>query len=435
MSKSNISTASDIASAPPAISSPVSGESWSTSGTPAYKGPFVFASPYTDLKFSNTDLKSSNRDLESSNTDLESSNTDLQSPNTDLQSSNTDLPSSNTDLKSSNTDLKSSNTDLKSSNTDLQSLNASKVWMPFPDYSTSSAMPLPRSTSFTIISWNIDFVADFSGERMRAALTHLSTLLPSAPKHTILLFQEVENPAQEALLEHEWVREHFLVSDMTPKRDRYYTLSLATKDVPIATVSRHRYPRTNMGRDVLILDIPLEGGGCFRVANTHLESLPHPGVEIRPQQMAVVARFLKEEGVVAGLVAGDMNCIRPEDEELARGCGLGDVWNVKKEMAGGMVDESEGFTWGYQPPCEFPPGRLDRVFFCGDIRLESIEEETILRKVGVGLRFQEPVFNGGSGSEDGDDGWVSDGSEGEDEMAWVSDHYGLWVQATAGGTI
>jgi tyrosyl-DNA phosphodiesterase 2 len=306
--------------------------------------------------------------------------------------------------------------------TDLQSPNESKVWTPFPDYSTSSALPLPRSTAFTIISWNIDFVAHYSFERMTTALTHLSSLLPSPPKHTILLFQEVEAPSQKALLEHEWVREHFLVSDITSRGERYYTVSLATKDVPIATMSRHKYPRTNMGRDVLFLDIPLEGGGCFRVANTHLESLPYPGVEIRPLQMQFVAGFLKAEGVVAGLVAGDMNCIRPEDEEIAKGSGLGDVWNVKKGMAGGEVEESEGFTWGYQPRCEFPPGRLDRVFFCGDIRFEPIGEETVLRTVGVGLRFEEPRSEGDS---DGDDG---------DGMEWVSDHYGLWVQATAGGT-
>jgi hypothetical protein len=41
-----------------------------------------------------------------------------------------------------------------------------------------------------------------------------------APKHTILLFREVEAPPQKALLEHEWVREHVLVSDVTPKGDR-----------------------------------------------------------------------------------------------------------------------------------------------------------------------------------------------------------------------
>ncbi|KAA8895613.1 Endonuclease/exonuclease/phosphatase [Sphaerosporella brunnea] len=290
-------------------------------------------------------------------------------------------------------------------------------WLPFPDYSTSSATPHPRTTALSIISWNIDFMAPFSKERMQSVLSHLTTLLPMSPKSTILLLQEVNLSSLQTLLAHPWVQANFLVTD-NKALGRYFTLSLVSKDVPVSAVFRKRYELSHMERGVLVLDVPLQGGGVFRIANTHLESLPDPGVTIRPVQLAAVAKLLKEDGVVAGLVAGDMNCIRPEDEELATKCGLGDVWNVKKELAGGALDEHLGFTWGYQPRCRFPPGRLDRVFFCGDIEFEPVEGQTVLTRVGVGLRCREPESRG----------------EQEDDrhMVWASDHYGIWVQAKAG---
>lgn len=62
-------------------------------------------------------------------------------------------------------------------------------------------------------------------------------------------------------------------------------------------------------------------------------------------------------------------------------------------------EKEEGMTWGYQPPCEFPPGRLDKILYTeGD----AFEMKGI-RRLGIELRVSTP----------------------EGHMDWVSDHYGL----------
>lgn len=223
------------------------------------------------------------------------------------------------------------------------------------------------------------------------------------------------------LFRNEWIRENFQISHLeSPESVRYFTVSLATRDVPVIAVRRVPYERTQMGRDVLFLDVALQGDpSILRVGNTHLESLPHPGVRFRPVQLAMAAEMMKEGDIRAGVIAGDMNAICPEDDDFPKSCGLGDVWELQKG-----TEETEGYTWGYQPPCRFSPGRLDKVLFRGDFAFDEVEEGRLLRRIGVGLRFEEPTGEVSDGSKSDDD----DGGDDDDTTEWASDHYGLWVK-------
>jgi tyrosyl-DNA phosphodiesterase 2 len=165
-----------------------------------------------------------------------------------------------------------------------------------------------------------------------------------------------------------------------------------------------------MARDLLLADLMLDSG-LFRVGNTHLESLPKPGEDLRQKQLAVAASLLKEGN--AGVVAGDMNAICGGDRNLPGGLALRDAWEID-----GGASFLEGLTWGFQPRCKFRPGRLDKVLYTGGVKPMIDNDGKTLKRVGVGLRYQL--------QEDED----SEGSH--PAKGWVSDHYGLWARMRVG---
>ncbi|CAK5265334.1 unnamed protein product [Mycena citricolor] len=179
----------------------------------------------------------------------------------------------------------------------------------------------------------------------------------------------------------------------------------------VSAVTRVPFARnseTRMSRDCLYVDLDLhlphaeERSALFRlrIANTHLESLRGFGDAARPKQLAKIAKLLTAPGIDGGVVAGDMNCIAPTDQDLPEEVGLADAW-VKKEghesnAEGDDTGEADGHTWGYQPKNRFPPRRMDKVLFAGNV------SATIVQRVGVGLRVER-----------------------DKNPVWVSDHYGL----------
>ena len=138
--------------------------------------------------------------------------------------------------------------------------------------------------------------------------------------------------------------------------------------------------------DVLVADAKTERTHRVRVANTHLESLPEGG-PARPVQLAAIGQLLRD--LDAGIVGGDMNMISPGDAHIHLLAGLQDAYTGP--------ESKEGHTWGYQPSCQFPPGRLDRIFYCDseacNVRVDHPQ------RLGVGSRTTHG--------------------------RWLSDHYGL----------
>ncbi|CAK5277564.1 unnamed protein product, partial [Mycena citricolor] len=265
----------------------------------------------------------------------------------------------------------------------------------------------------SLLSWNIDFAGSLLITRFKAALDHLESLLsqPSA-QPTVILLQEVDQDCFAPLLAHDFIRTRYHVTnDASPQS--YSTLTLVPNPLAayVSAVTRVPFARgseTRMSRDCLYVDLDLhlphaeEPSALFRlrIANTHLESLRGFGDAARPKQLAKIAKLLTAPGIDGGVVAGDMNCIAPTDQDLAEKVGLADAW-VKKEgdesnAEGDDTGEADGHTWGYQPKNRFPPRRMDKVLFAGNV------SATIVQRVGVGLRverYKNPV--------------------------WVSDHYGL----------
>jgi tyrosyl-DNA phosphodiesterase 2 len=77
----------------------------------------------------------------------------------------------------------------------------------------------------------------------------------------------------------------------------------------------------------------------------------------------MLTNYLREPGCVHGIIAGDFNAVRPEDEKLVdKRKGLLDAWEELHGTAG-----PNGHTWGVgaQLGEGLQPGRLDKVVMMG----------------------------------------------------------------------
>lgn len=187
-----------------------------------------------------------------------------------------------------------------------------------------------------------------------------------------------------------------------------------------------------MSRDGLFIDIRINGespGGegsqvgdeaILRLCNTHLESLASIPPR-RPMQMRVASRFLHGEEASgsgdtavegelfpvphAGILAGDLNAFSPEDQTAPEECGLRDAFLV----LGGQEGTEESFTWGQQASeyhrHRFGCSRMDKVLFCGEVEVQSLEKIGADQKVWIEYPQQS---DSEESSETGEDMWVTD---------------------------
>lgn len=318
--------------------------------------------------------------------------------------------------------------------------------------STSELLLVPPTLA--ILTWNIDFSRDLPVHRLTTVLDYLENLLlpvpdtsPATP--TIILLQEVHQACFHALLSHPFVRTTYDVTDASPSAwpgiFGYGTVTLIPKSIASnISVFRTQFSNSTMGRDALYVDFeflqPSSGSTNpktqktkIRVANVHLESLGGHGDRARPAQLKSVSTLLKYPGIYGGIVGGDMNAISPSDFNLPEEVGLSDAWtmqNIPTNSTPAAVTvgsegepnpnhpditptnqeilEADGYTWGYQPPSRFPPGRLDKILFVGAFKVDEIW------RVGVGLEYNRPP-----------------GLQlGPKRKIWASDHYGLLAKFT-----
>lgn len=262
---------------------------------------------------------------------------------------------------------------------------------------------------------------------MKAALHYLSTLTssPSIPSSLpiVLFLQEMLITDLEQIKAADWIRERFYVTDIGHEywqSNFYGTTTLVDKRLRIEDVYRVHYEATKFDRDGLFVDVKVKTekgedvGKVLRVCNTHLESLV-ANPPLRPAQMTVAAKELhgNEEGWPhAGVLAGDCNAIQPFDRTLHTENGLKDAY---LEL-GGKEDEKEGYTWGQQVDekmrNKFGCSRMDKVMYCGGVRVEGLE------RIGAGVK----VF---------DEDWKK--MQGGHCLEWVTDHLGLMVDLVIEG--
>jgi len=267
-----------------------------------------------------------------------------------------------------------------------------------------------------IVTWNVDLRRELSCERMSAVLRHLETEVlcnkkegkgkssEDEPEACVVLLQEVNPEAFKHLLKDEWVREKFAVLPVHPEKwpedASYGNVTLVSRDLEVVQAQIIHFGLSRQQRTGVAVYLRMSAPGdgqrsrVICIVNTHLESLPE-GESARPKQLEMLSRFLKQDRVDGGVIAGDMNAISRADRKIVSDAGLKDAWRRGDK-------DIEGYTWGFQSPAEdskFPSGRLDKVLYLPR-RGYEVEEP---RRIGVGVKVKR-----------------ADGG-----YTWASDHYGL----------
>ena len=150
--------------------------------------------------------------------------------------------------------------------------------------------------------------------RLNTILEHIKSKVPKRadgkkPVPCCILLQEVAAGALPALLEHRWVREHFVAvptkAEHWPRAD-VGNVTLVAMTVPVVRAHTLTFARSPMCRHALLVDVRLgvpaadsdadsdsdAGVGperTLRIVNVHLESLAQ-GTPFRPGQLLAAAR-------------------------------------------------------------------------------------------------------------------------------------------------
>jgi len=270
----------------------------------------------------------------------------------------------------------------------------------------------PHLSSLRLLSWNIDILIPFAEPRMFAALNYLSTLVSSVPvsQPIVIFLQEMGVSDLAQIQAAPWVRQRFYMTDTSSVffgSSFYGTTTLVDRRLKIVDVFRVPF-ESKFQRDGFFVDLQLRGNSqVLRLCNVHLESLI-ADPPLRPKQLALAAKYMHQDVVYASILAGDCNAIQPFDRTLHSDNGLRDAY---LEL-GGQEDSEEGYTWGYQVPEElfkrFGPSRMDKVMFCGNMKIKSLE------RIGVGIKVEDEQTQ----KEMVDAGQVE----------FVTDHYGLMAE-------
>ena len=107
---------------------------------------------------------------------------------------------------------------------------------------------------------------------------------------------------------------------------------------------------------------------------------------LRPAQVKLASRYLKDPTVSGGVIAGDFNAIEDLDLSLHTVNGLQDAYlDADKEESA-----EEGWTWGMQSMYgqgeKYGCKRMDKILFCGGARVKGIER--------FGMGIKTPEING-----------------------------------------
>lgn len=273
---------------------------------------------------------------------------------------------------------------------------------------------LPRGSTLKIASWNLDWYRPDPKARASAALAHLRLSFGEEPGHFVVMLQEVRRESLRAILEHAWVQRNFILSNVNPpesvyndipgssfvikevkwEAERYFTLMMVSRTLPISNCFRIPFA-TAMGRDALVVDIPILKSGLsfsrdsLRLCTTHLDSTWY-GKAYRPGQLAVISALLKGasaigDRIIGGLVGGDMNAVDGSEHSYHRAAevDLKDAWEdepaphipvpkpLQKDTTYGRA---RGNTWGYQSSRSRERKRIDKFLYTGSLEIVAVNE-------------------------------------------------------------
>lgn len=368
----------------------------------------------------------------------------------------------------------------------------SEEWVPLGK--DVSANALDRGRVLKLVSWNLNHRGLYPSRRAGSILNHLQKVFGNDPGSLVIMFQEVCHESLERMTENPWVQQNFLLSDIKSPRpiyhdiqgenfiirgrdwtpEDYFTIMMTPKDLGI--LSSFRVPfATNMGRDALVVDLPVQNGSdsqshpreALRLCTTHLESqnpLKMRGVQLRLTS-SILKQQDKEYDILGGIVGGDMSPLDNKndgDVHKRRKVKLRDVWEdvppppiPKHVPEDPTFGQARGHTCGYQSHGGDPRKRADKFFYTGRIETLPVEEsEDVtgnLGRIGIGLdtgdvlwikkyrpwgkeSYREYLTDAQYQAKrqhlvgDGGESWKR-------ATAWASDHFGITVGVRVGSIV
>lgn len=251
-----------------------------------------------------------------------------------------------------------------------------------------------KAPSLRLLTWNIDAFGARHESRMEGILSRLQQMHANSRGPDVVFFQEVSRQALTYLLQHAWVREHWIsseadetnwvgvpfatitllsqsrfgvnrgTSDIMPQAFLQTPAAASSQSFSLGSIWRVKYP-SRFGRDALCCDVFWHETTRIRLINVHLDSLPIQPNQ-RPRQVAIAASLVHTVGVGRGFIAGDWNPVSEEDKTLVQKNNLTDAWES-------LRSGEDGFTWGLDGKGDpFPPARLDKIAVLG-LNIKNIE--------------------------------------------------------------
>jgi tyrosyl-DNA phosphodiesterase 2 len=275
----------------------------------------------------------------------------------------------------------------------------------------------PSFKRFRLLTWNVDVLVPFGEPRMASALNYLQKIFDEVPKDqpVVLFLQEMSKMDLEQIQNTQWIRDRFFITDPGPEQWRtssfYGTTTLVDKRLRMHDVFRVYVP-SRFDRDAFFVDVQLNQSSSqkpslLRLCNLHLESLV-ADPPLRPKQLEIAAKVMHDDTVYASVAAGDCNAIQPFDRTLHAENDLKDAYLE----TGGKEDNEDGYTWGYQSDeatmKRFGPSRMDKVLFCGNLEIKSLE------RIGIGVKVEDEE--------------VAKQMREAYQPEFVTDHYGLMAE-------
>ncbi|KAF8487681.1 Endonuclease/exonuclease/phosphatase [Gautieria morchelliformis] len=241
----------------------------------------------------------------------------------------------------------------------------------------SPSVPDFTASELKLITWNLDARSYLVKQRFTQAMRFLQNKVLGDTIRTpcCILLQEVHKDVFPALLQSGWIRQNFVLAPISTDDwiTPYGIVTLISKTMPVTTVFAVELHMTTVGRQALFLDIHLSAPPpetqeeqpdkrirTIRIANTHLEPDPS-GSRARPKQLKQIARMLNVPNLDACICAGSMWSVQNSDATAPFEAGFSDACKSPKR---------DSMTWGYQPPTEQPPARLDKILYFPTERVE-----------------------------------------------------------------
>lgn len=309
--------------------------------------------------------------------------------------------------------------------------SATSAWAPADD--ASNAPALQPGTVVRLVAWNIHAPGPAPAVRASAAMSYLERTFGETPGHLVLMLQEVRPAALQAILDHDWVRRNFVVSDAqdppsfvdaataSPSQPYlgHFNLLLASRNLPVSRCFRVPFV-SQVSAHAVVADLAFDSGQAgdagqiIRLCTTLLEPRWYQA-GYRAGQLALISSLLKggklasEASIVGGIMGGDVNSFLPQESDAlwAPDVNLTDAWEgqgwrppaaVNDKISPPSYGAGHGHTFGYHH--KLPPTkrkRFARFLYAGSLETvpaaeaQDVDALSGLGRLGIMLKTEEEV--------------------------------------------